>query len=87
MRSARRLGVPLLLLVFASMVTGLVDAAGRSGLMAQNVAAPLILACLLAVTMCVGAASSNHLALVVNTAVAAAVAVVARMALAAVASG
>ena len=87
MAPAGRLGVPLLLLVLASMLTGLVDAAASSGLMARTVAAPLILACLLAVTVCVGAASGSHRALVVNTALATAVAVVAHVALAAAARG
>ena len=83
MHPARRLGFPLLLLVAAA--TGLVDAAARIGRIGQNVAAPMILASLLAMTVCVGAASSSHRSLVVNTALAAAVVIAAHMALAALA--
>jgi hypothetical protein len=71
------------LLLVLAVVTGLVDAAGRSGVMAQTVAAPLILASLLGLTVCVGAASSNHRALVGNSALAAAVTAIAHMAMAA----
>jgi hypothetical protein len=71
------------LLLVLAVVTGLVDAAGRSGVMAQNVAAPLILASLLALIVCVGAASSSHRALVGNSALAAAVVAIAYMAMAA----
>jgi hypothetical protein len=69
------------------MVAGLVDAAARIGLIGQNVAAPLILASLLVMAVGIGAASSSHRALVVNTALAAAVVIAAHMALAAVAKG
>jgi hypothetical protein len=85
MHPARRLGLPLLLLVAGA--TGLVDAAARVGLVGQNVAAPLILASLLAMTVGLGAASSSHRSLVINTALAAAVVIVAHMALAALARG
>jgi hypothetical protein len=81
MHPARRLGLPLLLLVAGA--TGLVDAAARVGLVGQNVAAPLILA----MTVGLGAASSSHRSLVINTALAAAVVIVAHMALAALARG
>lgn len=84
---ASRLGIPLLLLVLASMVTGLVDGAARSGLMAQAVAAPVILACLPAMAVGIGAASSNHRALVINTALAAAVVIAAHMAVASIVKG
>jgi hypothetical protein len=80
MHPARRLGFPLLLLVAGA--TGLVDAAARMGLIGKNVAAPLILASLLAMTVGVGAASSSHRSLVINTALSAAMVVVAHMALA-----
>lgn len=74
-------------LVFASMVTGLIDAAARSGLMAQAVAAPMILASLLAMAVGIGAASNDHRGLVLNTALAAAVVIAAHMAVASVVKG
>ena len=85
MHPARRLGFPLLLLVAGA--TGFVDAAARIGLIGQNVAAPLILASLLAMTVGVGAASSSHRSLFINTALTAAVVIVAHMALATLARG
>ena len=85
MHPARRLGFPLLLLVAGA--TGLVDAAARIGLIGKNVAAPLILASLLAMTVGVGAASSSHRSLVINTALGAAMVIVAHMALATLARG
>ena len=85
MHPARRLGFPLLLLVAGA--TGLVDAAARIGLIGKNVAAPLILTSLLAMTVGVGAASRSHRSLVINTALAAAMVIVAHMALATLARG
>jgi hypothetical protein len=74
----------VLLLVLASMVTGVIDAAARSGPIAPAVAAPLILACLLAMTAGIGAASKDHRALVINTAVAATIVIAAHIGVAAV---
>jgi hypothetical protein len=51
------------------------------------VAAPLILASLLVMAVGIGAASSSHRALVVNTALAAAVVIAAHMAIASVVKG
>ena len=85
MQPARRLGFPLLLLVAGA--TGLLDAAARIGLVGRNLAAPLILAGLLAMTVGVGVASSSHRSLVINTALAAAMVIVAHMALATLARG
>ena len=59
----------------------------RIGLVGQNLAAPLILAGLLAMTVGVGVASSSHRSLVINTAVAAAMVIVAHMAFATLARG
>jgi hypothetical protein len=85
MNPARRLTFPLLLLVAA--FGGFVDGAASSGLLARNAAAPLVLASLLGMAVCLAAASRSHRLLVLNATLAAAVVGLARLVVAAAITG
>jgi hypothetical protein len=74
--------VALLLLLVLAVTAGMLDAAGNTGFIEKHVAALAIFACLLLMFACLGAASKDHRALLINTFLAGASVIIADLGLA-----